>query len=103
MDGTLDKFLNIVLVIIVGAFGSLVRLIHTKPQMFTFLIIVTEMIVGGFVGWLVYVSLITFTTLDFSVISIYCALSGVMSREFIGFLIRFIKKEAYNKYRIEIK
>lgn len=98
MDEVLKKIADILGVIVIGAFFSLVRLIYSKPKVVTLLIIFSEMVVGGCIGWLTYTFLISYSSFDYSTISIYCAISGLSAREVVGFLIKFTKREIRDKF-----
>lgn len=99
----LDKVIHLIVALVLGSFGALVRLIHSKPVVMNFLIIFSELIVGAFTGWLTYALLIQLTNMSFSIISIYCAVAGVMSREIVSLLIFSIKREVKEKYNINLR
>ena len=99
----MKQILDIFIAILLGAFGALVRLIHTNPSSITFIAIIFEMIMGGFVGIMTWITLSAFTSYEPLTISAWAGVMGIMSREVVTILIKKIKKEADNKYGVKIK
>lgn len=93
VENILKELINAVWVFAIGSLGALARLIHTKPNKITLLIVLAEMVIGGFVSYLTYCITTEFLGIDHSKAIVVAGIAAVMSREVLTLIIKVSKKE----------
>jgi hypothetical protein len=100
VDTLFKELINALWVMAIGALGALARVIHTKPSKVTLLMIITEIIMGGFSSYMAYNASIVFLGVVHSKAIIIAGIAAVMSREMLGLVVRVSTKEIKDKNQV---